>query len=523
MGKLWRKMILAAAVCLLVGCDRETLQKGEDETYFPREGKTFVFGDTTFNAENQEPDINPHREYSGWACIRYGIGETLFRYTDDMVLEPWLAKDYEREDDLTWKITLKEGICFTSGRRLDGEAVKECLERLIQENSRARADLQISSITAEGQTVTIKTMEPKPALLNGLSDPYGCIFDVEAGITEEGIVQGTGPYRAVSLLPGQQLNLVKNENYWNGEPKLDEITVLSISDGDTLTMALQSGEIDGAYGMPYASYPLFENQEYRFNSCSTSRTFFLQMNFSSSVIKDPAVRRAIAMGINKEGFVNALLQGKGYVAWGPYPSNFSFGGELEGAKSYDPEQAKRLLEEAGWIDTDGDGIREKNGEDLVIRWLTYPSRQELPVLAESAQAMLKEIGIQVQINNTVNHNVIRMDPSQWDVYASAMVTAPTGDPEYFFAACCLDRSSANYGRYHNDELETLADELAITFDGEKRKELAEEMQQIILADDGYIFCSHLQMSIISQGKVIGLKAHPCDYYEITADLDILEE
>ena len=189
-------------------------------------------------------------------------------------------------------------------------------------------------------------------------------------------------------------------------------------------------------------------------------------------IKDPAVRRAIAMGINKEGFVNALLQGKGYVAWGPYPSNFSFGGELEGAKSYDPEQAKRLLEEAGWIDTDGDGIREKNGEDLVIRWLTYPSRQELPVLAESAQAMLKEIGIQVQINNTVNHNVIRMDPSQWDVYASAMVTAPTGDPEYFFAACCLDRSSANYGRYHNDELETLADELAITFDGEKRKELA---------------------------------------------------
>ena len=52
---------------------------------------TFVLGDTTFNAENEEPDINPHRAYSGWACIRYGVGETLFRYSDSMEIEPWLA------------------------------------------------------------------------------------------------------------------------------------------------------------------------------------------------------------------------------------------------------------------------------------------------------------------------------------------------------------------------------------------------------------------------------------------------
>ena len=64
----------------------------------------------------------------------------------------------------------------------------------------------------------------------------------------------------------------------------------------------------------------------------------------------------------------------------------------------------------------------------MIRWLTYPSRQELPLLAESAQATLKEIGMDVQVNCTSDSNTIRKDPAQWDVYASAMVTAPTGDP-----------------------------------------------------------------------------------------------
>ena len=56
--------------------------------------KKLVFGDTTFNAENEEADINPQNTYAGWACIRYGVGETLFRYSDAMEIEPWIAKEY---------------------------------------------------------------------------------------------------------------------------------------------------------------------------------------------------------------------------------------------------------------------------------------------------------------------------------------------------------------------------------------------------------------------------------------------
>lgn len=526
MKKTKKLMAFLMAACLavgtLAGCggtktsDDGTAANAENKE--STEKKTFVFGDTTFNAENEEPDVNPHNAYAGWACIRYGVGETLFHYSDSMEIEPWLAKSYENVDELTWKITLQDGVKFTSGRVMDGEAVKECLEHLIEVHERAKGDLMIDTITADGQTVTIKTTEPKPTLLNYLSDPYGCIIDMEAGITEDGIVSATGPYKVVSLKTNEKVELVKNEDYWNGDPGFDEITVRTISDGDTLTMALQAGEIDAAYGMPYASYPLFENDDYTFSSCATSRAFFAHMNFESPVIQDAAVRKAIAMGIDKNGFVDTLLSGNGYAAVGVYPDSFSFGGDAVRTESYDPEGAKKVLEDAGWKDTDGDGIREKDGQKLTIRWLTYPSRQELPLLAESAQATLKEIGMDVKINSTADHNSIRTDSTAWDVYASAMVTAPTGDPEYFFTTHCLDKSDVNNGHYHSDQLEALEKEMAKEFDTEKRAELAVKMQQTILDDNAFVFCSHLKMSMISKSSVTGLTAHPCDFYEITVDL-----
>ena len=112
-------MVASLSLGLLSGCSSNESSSRDDGS-----GTTFVFGDTTFNAENEEPDVNPHNTYSGWACIRYGIGETLFRYSDSMEIEPWLATDYELVDELTWRITLRDGVTFSSGRAMDGEAVK---------------------------------------------------------------------------------------------------------------------------------------------------------------------------------------------------------------------------------------------------------------------------------------------------------------------------------------------------------------------------------------------------------------
>ena len=118
---------------------------------------------------------------------------------------------------------MNDGVVFSMGVSGDGQAVRK-LESLVENHERAAGDLCIDSIEADGNVVTIKTTEPKPALINYLSDPYGCIIDVQAGITDNGIVIGTGPYVATDLVTDDHLTLVKNENYWNGDVNVDEIT-----------------------------------------------------------------------------------------------------------------------------------------------------------------------------------------------------------------------------------------------------------------------------------------------------------
>lgn len=514
-------LLLCISVGLFAACgSNSSTGQSDSDSAGSTDKKTFVFGDTTFNAENEEPNVNPHDAYAGWACIRYGVGETLFQISDTMELEPWIAESYELLDELTWEIRLKDGICFSNGNPCDAAAVKACLEHLIEVHERARGDLQIESIEADGLVLTIHTAVPAPSLLNYLCEPYGCIIDMSAGIADDGIVVGTGPFVAVELETDDHLNLVKNENYWDGEVNIDELTVRTISDGDTLALALQSGEIDAAYGMAYASYPLFENDNYTFTSIQTSRSFYCQMNYTSAVIQDPAVRKAIAMGIDKEGFVNTLLNGYGYVGTGAFPDTVAFGGATLKTESYDPEGAMALLEEAGWVDSNGDGYREKDGQKLTVRWLSYPSRQELPLLAEYAQATLKNIGIQVDLNVTADHNSIAKDQTAWDIYVGANVNCGLGDPTNFFSTHCLDASTKNRGSFHSDRMEELAVELNSTFDQEERNKIALEMQQILLDDNAFIFCSFLKMSMISKSNVTGLTAHASDFYELTADLDI---
>lgn len=482
--------------------------------------KTFVYGTTGYSEEMGDAGLNPHDNYSGWSALRYGVGETLFKYNDNMEVEPWLATDYEFVDDTTVKIKLRDGVKFSSGRTMDAQAVKECLENLVKVHDRAPSDMKIDHIEADGLTLTIYTTEPCPAIINYLGDPYGAIIDMEYGVQGDGgnaNVAGTGPYIAEKVTP-TQIDLVKNENYWGGDVKVDKVTVKSFSDGSALTAALQTGDIQGTYGLQYDNYVLFDgNPEYTINSCATSRCFFGQFNFESEIMQDQNIRKAIEMGIDKEGFCSVIMEGRGLPAKAAFPDSFSYGNEAVETVSYDPEGAKKLLEESGWKDTDGDGYADKDGQKLTIDWLTYPTRLEQPKLAEYAQATLKEIGIDVVVNNTSDHMTYAAD-GNFDVYVSSTTTAPTGDPEYFFTSTVV--GPKNYGKYENKEVTALTEKLHQAFEPEERAKLATELQQKILDDDGFFFVSHLNMGIVTKSNVKGMAAHPCDYYEITADLDV---
>lgn len=497
---------------LLVGCSSTSGDGGSSDGE-----KTFTYGTTAYNAG--APGINPHKGYSGWPAIRYGVAETLFKFNDKMELEPWLATDYEVIDDYTMKINLRDDVNFSNGNKMTGDAVKACFESLIKLHDRAPGDLAIKSIEADGQSITIKSENKVVTLLNYLSDPYGAIIDVSDWDENGDTCIGTGPF-IVKSVTGEEIDLDKNANYWGGEPKVDKVVVKSFTDGDTMTMALQNGEIDATQGLPYASLSLFEGDDnYKISSANTSRVYQIAYNYENEDLQNIKVRQAIAKSINKEDFTKTLLNGNGTPAVGAFPSNFSFGNDKVKGDDFDLEAAKKLLKEAGYEDSDKDGYVDKDGKNLTIRWLTYPSRMELPLLAESAQATLKEIGIKVEVNSTENTDDY-LDKGEYDIYASAFVTAPTGDPQYYITTHLLDDSAYNSGHYHSDKVEELTKELRNEFDTEKRSDLAVQIQQEVLNDCAYTYASHLKMSFVMKKNITGFEAHPSDYYEINANLDI---
>ncbi len=507
-----KKRIAALFSCALLAGIAGTAAQAEE--------KTFVYGTVGYGEAQADAGLNPHDNYSGWSALRYGVGETLFKYNDNMEAEPWLATGYEFTDDNTVVIELRDGVQFSSGRTMDAQAVKECLEHLVEVHDRAPSDLKIESIEADGLTLTIHTQEPCPAIINYLGDPYGAMIDMEYGIQREGgsaNVAGTGPYVATEVTP-TEITLVKNENYWGGEVKVDNVIVKSFSDAGSLCSSLQTGDIQGTYGLQYDNYVLFEdNPGYTISSIPTSRCFFGQFNMDSGAVQDINVRKAIVMGIDKEQFCNILACGRCIPATAAFPGRFSYGNEAVEAVGYDPDGAKELLAESGWTDTDGDGYVDKDGQKLTIDWLTYPNRLELPLLATYAQETLKNIGIDVQINNTADHRTFAGN-GEFDLYVSSTTTAPTGDPEYFFTSTVV--GSKNYGNYQDDEVSALVEELHTTFDTDRRSELAIELQQKIIDDCSFFFVAHLNMGIVTKSNVTGLAAHVCDYYEITADLDV---
>ena len=368
--------LLLALTLTACGSTAGTTEQTEGET-------VFRYGTVAYGPEMANAGLNPHEAYSGWSAVRYGVGETLFRLSETMELEPWLAESWEWVDDTTLFITLRDGVTFSSGRALDGQAVKECLDHLVAVHDRAPGDLNIDAIEADGQTVTITCNAPNPALPNYLSDPYGAIIDMDYGtdgVDETRNVAGTGPFVAYEVAD-DHIYLNKNKTYWGGAPQVDRVEVRSITDGDTLTMALQAGQLDAVQGLPYASLELFADEnQYTISSADTSRVFFGAYNYETEALQDIRVRQAIAMAIDKDSFTEVLLHGNGTPAVGP----FSFDTDGVTAPAYDPDAARFLLAEAGWTDSDGDGYVDQDGQPLTIRWLTYPGRQELPLLAEAA-------------------------------------------------------------------------------------------------------------------------------------------
>lgn len=511
--KKWKKLLsVAMAACLSVavftGCG------GKEAS-----SDTLRVGVTNF-ADSLEPTENAF----GWVVMRYGMGETLTKFDEKMNIQPWLAESWKISDDkLTWTFKIRDGVKFSNGNPLTAEAVKASIERAFAKNTRAATFFKYTEMKAEGQNLIITTDKPAPSMPGYLADPLFLIVDVSAEKDRDFAKQGpicTGPYVCESFVKEKAV-MKKNPNYWDGEVPYETVEIPSIDDPNTRAMALQSGEVDMAVNIAPGDVALFnDTSKYHVDKIASLRTVLSRIN-EKGILGDPKVRAAFISMCDRKSYNEVILKGTFIEGKAPVPPSLDYGfDQLSDPNHYDIERAKTLLDEAGWKDTDGDGIRDKDGKPLSVDFIVYNSRAELPIYAEAVQADGKKIGFDIKVK-TVDYNLLDKIGinGEYDLLISNIITANTGDPEiylnWYWRTNKDGDNQQNGSGYSNPVYDAKCAALAVEFDPAKRRQLMIEMQQILLNDAAALFLGYPETNIISSTKITGATMYPSDYYWIT--------
>ena len=458
--------------------------------------------------------MDPAKEWMGWYAVRYGVGETLFRLDDSMKPQPWLAEKAENVEPTVWRITLKDNVTFSNGEKMTADKVIASLKRTAETNDRA-AWLKDAEYTAEGNVLTIRTKAPYATLVNDLCDPYAVIVDVAGTKDFENAPICTGPFVMSSFEADKHAVMTKNPKYWGGDVKVDEVEYTKIADFNTLAMALQGDEIDVALDLsPETAETIAANDKFTVVKTPQTRTYQLYMNLDK--LTDPAVRQAIMYGVDKKTIGDQYLKGAMTASNSAFLASTPYGDPALKARSYDPEKAKQVLAAAGYTDTNGDGIVEKNGQPLTVEMGVYKRLFNENITTEM-QAQLKKIGINV---NIVSHEKSTyLKPGEFELSLYSVITMPTGDPYAFLRDSLSAKGVSNFGHYDNPVVEQLLADLPNTFDPTKRIALVNHIQQQVIDDAAMDFIGFNNMQVGITKKVTGFLSTPSDYYHVTKDLD----
>lgn len=506
--KLKRKLALIFTTVLLctsfIGCKgKSTDTKASNE-----KSNSIVVG------ANQFPtNLDPAAEWNGWYVYRYGVGETLVRLNKNMEVEPLLADSWKRVDDLTWKFHIRKGVKFQDGIELTAQAVKSSLERSLKVNPRTGTLLGIKSIAVEGEDIIITTKASDSAFLGNMADPLAIIVNANAAAdTFAKSPVCTGPFKVKSYTENSSVVVEKFKDYWGDKAQLNTATFKYIKDGNTRSMALQSGEIDVAQSVPSNNISLFEDKsKYNIDKITSLRIIMSYENFNNEFLKDPAVRKAISLGVDRDSYAKKLLKDNAVAAVGPFPESLPYGAKNLNGYKYDKAEAVKILNDAGYKDTDGDGILEKDGKKLNLNLAIYTTRSELPVIGEQMQAELKEIGISTKLQSYESVSKV-LKSGDFDLCLYSVNTATSGDPQSFLELYFKTGGSENYGKYSNPEVDALIEKLKGEKDVKARNDIATKVQQKLLDDNAGLFIVTPTLNLVSKKTVTGLKMYPTEFY-----------
>lgn len=463
-------------------------------------------------------DLDPANEYNGWSLTRMAIAETLTILNENIEVEACLADKWEQVDDLTWKFHIRDGVKFQNGNPLTAEAVKNCIQRTFDKNKRASTYFKLDKMIADGQDLTIITTEPCGAMLNNLVEPIFSIIDVSVDeVTIPMSPVGTGAYSVTEYVSEVSAECVINADYWDGKPGLDSVSYQYTKDLDSRVLALQSGEFDLAMRIPETSLSLFEDKkDYTISEETGLRGSTICMNLQRPTLSKLEIRKAISYGINKDEYAKLI---HAVPATGLFPTALPFSSDKLKGYEFDVSKANTILQDAGYVDTNADGIREINGENIHLQFYLDTSTGTAATLAQAIQADLKNIGIEVELIQSENLSDIRK-AGTFDMYYNSSNAAPTGDPQAYLSLTYKTGGSSNFSNYSSEKMDNLITQLNSTFVIEERQKLAQEASQILLDDAVNLFVSYTPANVVATAKVKNFQAHPADYYMMTKDITI---
>ena len=465
-------------------------------------------------------------DWDGWYTVRFGVTQTLVKVAQDGSYEPWLAKSwYSNEDKTSWTFELREGIKFSNGELLTPTKVKQSFERLYEINDPANGGVgnpqgyfEYTSIEVDDDknTVTINTKQPVVDMLGCMAYPWSSIIDVEAteGVNTkiEGVI-GTGPYVIEEFVQDSSISFSSNKNYWAGEVHFETLNYVYIPDSRTRTMALQDKSADLTMNLVKTDRDTIKKDESNFTQIVAGNRIGMGHMNLNGVLANKDLRKAITMAIDSET-IASITTGETYN-YSPYivPTNYDYGSEdLVFNESYNKHLAIKLLDDANIIDTNNDGIREIDGENIVLDYKVMAVRS-LDIIAQAQIGLLREIGIDVDMKIVDSISEI-LKSRNFDIVTVSEVTMPTGDPQQYLSHW-YSKSNDNYSGYINEEYDKIYEQLLSTVDEKARKELIKNLQQLVLDDTVCIVYGFYTTNMAASDSIEGVVASTSDFYWIT--------
>jgi peptide/nickel transport system substrate-binding protein len=421
----------------------------------------------------------------------------------DFSVVPGLAESWEGSaDGKRWTYTLREGLKWSDGQPLTAEDVAYTINRSRDEEwlNHAATTVNLTARATSPTTleVTSKVVDPKLPTLDVYIVPKHVFeeYDAKAVTKWNGQTDvGSGPFTLVEFKKGQFARFAANPNFYKGEPAVDEVVLRVFNNADAMVAALQRGEVDFVHDVPENQFlNLREDEDIETIEGAQGGFDEFALNGGDGLrkghpaLEDPKVREAIGRAIDKQTIIDRVLRGLGEPGYAMSPSaNPSWIPEIpeDERLEFDLDRANQILDEAGYEDTDGDGVREMPGGGQPLR-MRYAVRSESPRSAPTAEFItgwLDEIGIattqKVYDDGQLTEVIGRGD---YDMFVWGWTGFVDPDPMLSYFTCDnVSQDPDDPTNYWNDanlcdpEYDELYQQQKVERDPERRQEIVHEM------------------------------------------------